>query len=119
MVNMQKSELEPQQVFDFVGYQYDLLNGVVRPTQNRWENPSTENNSAFTEQILPSENFHVSYRSSHCDRKTGDPRQTAHETYSVAPQETLEESQNLWKRRSQFRGLSISTCSGGPKRKMS
>ena len=37
MVNMQKSELEPQQVFDFVGYQYDLLNGVVRPTQNRWE----------------------------------------------------------------------------------
>ena len=37
MVNMQKSELEPQQVFDFVGYQHDLLNGVVRPTQNRWE----------------------------------------------------------------------------------
>ena len=37
MVNMQKSELEPQQVFDFVGYQYDLLNGVVRPTQNRWK----------------------------------------------------------------------------------
>ena len=37
MVNMQKSELEPQQVFDFVGYQYDLLNGVVGPTQNRWE----------------------------------------------------------------------------------
>ena len=37
MVNMQKSELEPQQVFDFVGYQYDLLNGIVRPTQNRWE----------------------------------------------------------------------------------
>ena len=37
MVNMQKSELEPQQVFDFVSYQYDLLNGVVRPTQNRWE----------------------------------------------------------------------------------
>ena len=89
MVNMQKSELEPQQVFDFVGYQYDLLNGVVRPTQNRWETLQ-QKISAFTEQILPSENFHVSYRSSHCDRKTGDPRQTAHETYSVAPQETLE-----------------------------
>ena len=89
MVNMQKSELEPQQVFDFVGYQYDLLNGVVRPTQNRWEALQLKI-TAFTEQILPSENFHVSYRSSHCDRKTGDPRQTAHETYSVAPQETLE-----------------------------
>ena len=89
MVNMQKSELEPQQVFDFVGYQYDLLNGVVRPTQNRWE-ALQQKISAFTEQILPSENFHVSYRSSHCDRKTGAPRQTAHETYSVAPQEALE-----------------------------
>ena len=69
----------------------------VRPTQRSSQayskslgSPSTKNNSAFTEQILPSENFHVSYRSSHCDRKTGDPRQTAHETYSVAPQETLE-----------------------------
>ena len=37
IVNIQKSELEPQQVFDFVGYQYDLLNGLVKPTQNRWE----------------------------------------------------------------------------------
>ena len=69
----------------------------VRPAQRSSQayskplgSPSTKNNSAFTEQILPSENFHVSYRSSHCDRKTGDPRQTAHETYSVAPQEALE-----------------------------
>ena len=69
----------------------------VRPTQRSSQayskplgSPSTKNNSAFTEQILPSENFHVSYRSSHCDRKTGDPRQTSHETYSVAPQEALE-----------------------------
>ena len=37
VVNLQKSELEPKQVFDFVGYQYDLLNGLVKPTQNRWE----------------------------------------------------------------------------------
>ena len=52
--------------------------------------PSTKNNRVITEQILPSENLHVSYRSTHCDRETGAPRQTAHETYSVAPQETLE-----------------------------
>ena len=32
-----KSELEPQQVFKFVGYQYDLLHGRVKPTQNRWD----------------------------------------------------------------------------------
>ena len=69
----------------------------VRPTQRISQayskplgGPSTKSNSTVTEQILPSENFHVSYRSTHCDRKTGAPRQAAHETYSVAPQETLE-----------------------------
>ena len=36
-MNFQKSELEPKQVFDFVGYQYNLLHGLVRPTRNRWE----------------------------------------------------------------------------------
>ena len=29
VVNMKKSELEPQQVFNFVGYQFDLLSGRV------------------------------------------------------------------------------------------
>ena len=37
VVNLQKSELEPKQFFEFVGYQYDLLHRLVRPTQNRWE----------------------------------------------------------------------------------
>ena len=30
-----KSELEPKQVFDFVGYQFDLRSGRVRPTPDR------------------------------------------------------------------------------------
>ena len=29
VVNLQKSELEPKQVFKFVGYQYDLSHGLV------------------------------------------------------------------------------------------
>ena len=37
VVNLQKSELEPKQVFEFVGYQCDLSHGLVKPTQNRWE----------------------------------------------------------------------------------
>ena len=36
VVNLQKSELESKQVFEFVDYQYDLLHGLVKPTQNRW-----------------------------------------------------------------------------------
>ena len=37
VVNLQKSELDPKQVFVFVGYRYDLSQGLVKPTQNRWE----------------------------------------------------------------------------------
>ena len=38
LVNLKKSELEPKQIFDFVGYQFDLRAGRVRPTPDRWQN---------------------------------------------------------------------------------
>ena len=38
LVNVEKSELEPKQVFDFVGYQFDLRSGRVRPTPDWWQN---------------------------------------------------------------------------------
>ena len=38
LVNLEKSELEPKQVFDFVGYQFDLRSSRVRPTPDRWQN---------------------------------------------------------------------------------
>ena len=37
LVNVEKSELEPKQVFNFVGYQFDLRAGRVRPTPDRWQ----------------------------------------------------------------------------------
>ena len=37
LVNKDKSELEPKQVFSFVGYQFDLMKGRVRPTQACWQ----------------------------------------------------------------------------------
>ena len=37
VVNLQKSELEPKQVFEFVVYQYNLLHDLVMPTQKCWE----------------------------------------------------------------------------------
>ena len=37
VVNLQKSKLEPKQTFEFVGYRYDLSQGLVQLTQNRWE----------------------------------------------------------------------------------
>ena len=33
---MKKLELEPQQLFNFVGYRFDLVSGRVLPTQDRW-----------------------------------------------------------------------------------
>ena len=38
LVNLEKLELEPKQIFDFVGYQFDLRAGRVRPTPDRWQN---------------------------------------------------------------------------------
>ena len=38
LVNLDKSELDPKQIFDFVGYQFDLQAGRVRPTTDRWQN---------------------------------------------------------------------------------
>ena len=37
VVNMTKSELVPKQVFNFVGYRFDLVTGRVLPTQDRWK----------------------------------------------------------------------------------
>ena len=38
MVNLEKSELEPKQVFNFVGYQFNLESGRVLPTPDWWQN---------------------------------------------------------------------------------
>ena len=37
VVNMTKSELVPKQVFNFVGYRFDLISGRVLPTQDHWQ----------------------------------------------------------------------------------
>ena len=36
IINQEKSELNPTQVFSFVGYEYHLDSALVRPTQERW-----------------------------------------------------------------------------------
>ena len=37
LVNKEKSELDLKQVFNFVGYQFDLKEGRVRPTPEHWQ----------------------------------------------------------------------------------
>ena len=38
IINQEKSELKPTQVFSFVGYVYHLDSALVKPTQERWLN---------------------------------------------------------------------------------
>ena len=37
LVNREKSELDPKQLFDFVGYQLNLKEGKVKPTPEHWQ----------------------------------------------------------------------------------
>ena len=37
-MNLEKSELEPKQDFNFVGYQFDFRSDRFRPTLDRWQN---------------------------------------------------------------------------------
>ena len=73
LVNTEKSELEPKQVFNFVGYQFDLRSGRVRPTPDRWESPR-ENSSSLVSTGLSGPAIYVFHRPAYSHRKTGSLR---------------------------------------------
>ena len=86
LVNLEKSELEPKQVFDFVGYQFDLRSGRVRPTAK----PSGQDTSIALTTDLSGPAIHVTNRTPNGHRKAGSPRSFAHKTHTVASQKPLE-----------------------------
>ena len=52
-MNKDKSTLEPKRVFNFVGYQFDLMEGRVRHTQERWETLQTKIRDHMTGPVCP------------------------------------------------------------------
>ena len=84
-MNKEKSELEPKQVFNFVGYQFDLREGKVRPTPERWQTLTDKILS-----ILSGPAVHVPHRTSHNHRKASPLRSPSHETHTVALEEQLD-----------------------------
>ena len=88
LVNIEKSELEPKQVFDFVGCQFDLRSGRVRPTPDRWQNLQDKILEILSLPACPA--VHVPDRFANSHRKASSPRPTAHETHTVASQKQLE-----------------------------
>ena len=74
-----KSELDPKQVFNFIGYQFDLREGKVRPTPERWQTLTDPVRSG-----VPGLAVHVPHRPSNSHRKASPPRSTSFETHTVA-----------------------------------
>ena len=89
LVNLEKSELEPKQVFDFVGYRFDLRSGRVRPTPDRWESLQGKIQELLVLPTCPVRQF-----MSLIGLLTATEKQVylgrLHETNSVAPQKQLE-----------------------------
>ena len=57
LVNKEKSELVPKQVFNFVGYQFDLNEGKVRPTEERWQALTHKIRSILSDPLCPVRQF--------------------------------------------------------------
>ena len=57
LVNKEKSELVPKQVFNFVGYQFDLKEGKVRPTEEHWQALTHKIRSILSDPLCPVRQF--------------------------------------------------------------
>ena len=57
LVNKEKSELAPKQVFNFVGYQFDLKEGKVRPTEECWQALTDKIRSMMSDPVCPVRKF--------------------------------------------------------------
>ena len=57
LVNKEKSELVPKQVFNFVGYQFDLKEGKVRATGERWQALTHKIRSILSDPLCPVRQF--------------------------------------------------------------
>ena len=93
LVNVEKSELEPKQVFDFVGYQFDLRSGQVRTTPDHWQSLQEKIQALLLLPACPLWQFMsliglLTASVSH--RKASSPRPTTYETHTVASQKQLE-----------------------------
>ena len=91
LVNLNKSELDPQQIFNFVGYQFNLKAGCVRLTPDQWQSLQDkiwEILSLYTGLSGPA--VHVPDRFTNSHGEASSPRPATHETHTVVPQDPLE-----------------------------
>ena len=89
VVNMKKSELTPQQVFNFVGYRFDMLTSRVLATQDRWSTLKQKLRFIKDWNCCTVRPVHVTDRSPHSDGEASLVRSPSHEAHSVALEATL------------------------------
>ena len=95
LVNKNKSELDPKQVFNFVGYQFDLKEDRVRPTPERWQALQTKIRGLS----MPGPETNVPNWATDCYRETTALRPVTHKTHTMASQKQLEGSRDNGKGR--------------------
>ena len=91
LVNKEKSELVPKQVFNFIGYQFHLREGKVRPTLERWQALTDKIQSILFSPVCPGLAVNVPHRPTHSNRKASLPRATTYEAHTVALKKQLED----------------------------
>ena len=113
----EKSELDPKQVFNFVGYQFDLREGKVRPTPERWQTLADKILSVLSGPVCPVRQF-MSLIGLLTARKTSPPRSTSYETHTVAFEKQLEDIRITGKgdTRSQVAPPPLKVVAGGKQR---
>ena len=81
IINQEKSELKPTQVFSFVGYEYHLDSALVKPTQERW---------LKLQDLILRLKIDVANWVACLNRENGPRGTPSHEALSVSPQGALE-----------------------------
>ena len=74
---------------NFVAYQFDLREDMVRPTFERWR---TLNLKIYNHTLLSSQAAHATHRPTNSYRKASPLGSAPQEIYPVAPEKSLEDS---------------------------
>ena len=90
IINQEKSELKPTQVFSFVGYEYRLDLALVKPTQERWLKLQDLILRLKSRHVLAARCLMSLYWVAWLNGENGPGGTPSHEALSVSPQGALE-----------------------------
>ena len=90
IINQEKSELKPTQVFSFVGYEYHLDSALVKPTQERWLKLQDLILLLKSKRVLTARCFDVTNWVASLNGEHGPGGTPSHEALSVSSQGALD-----------------------------